>query len=161
MTDVYLGIDPGVHGAAACLDREGRVVCLADWPGDPVSATADLEGWMETWDIQAAGLETVNARPGISSKAMGGQQKNIGRWEGILAAKHIRLLSPTPQKWQKGLVLPSAGPDPKSRSLYVARRLFPDQINSLKRKSDHNRADALLIAEYTRRIVLKGDGGAE
>ena len=73
-----------------------------------------------------------------------------------MIAHHIKLIKATPHNWQKGLVLPSEGPDPKARSLAVARRLFPDQLDKLKRKGDHNRADALLIAEYTRRTCLQG-----
>ena len=154
--DAYLGIDPGAHGAAALLDREGLFIALLDWPGESVTANAELEGWMQEMNIQAAGLEKVNARPGIAVQASGKQQENIALWEGLLIAHHIKLLKPTPHAWQKGLVLPSDGPDPKTRSLTVARRLFPDQLERLKRKGDHNRADALLIAEYTRRTCLQG-----
>jgi crossover junction endodeoxyribonuclease RuvC len=56
---------------------------------------------------------------------------------------------PKPREWQKGLVRPSDGKDPKERSLTVARRLFPDA--ELSRKKDHNRADALLLAWWARK----------
>jgi len=36
----------------------------------------------------------------------------------------------------------------------MAKRIFPSMIDRLKRKKDHNRADALLIAEACRRKVV-------
>jgi crossover junction endodeoxyribonuclease RuvC len=75
--------------------------------------------------------------------------ENFGIWQGILAALGIPFLMPRPREWQKGLVRPSDGHDTKSRSLAVARRLFPDA--PLAKKKDHNRADALLLAWWSRK----------
>ena len=75
--------------------------------------------------------------------------RNLGAWEGLLAALHISYVMPAPQQWQRGLIMPSDGADPKARSLAVARRLFPDA--DLSRKKDHGRADALLLAWWARR----------
>jgi crossover junction endodeoxyribonuclease RuvC len=77
--------------------------------------------------------------------------RSFGEWLGILAALGIPHVLVTPRQWQRGLVRPSDGPDPKCRSLAVARRLFPDI--DLHRKKDHHCADALLIAYWAK----KGD----
>jgi hypothetical protein len=47
---------------------------------------------------------------------------------------------------------------PKSVSLAVARKLFPTLHQRLKFKKDHNRAEALLIAEYGRRMLVGEQG---
>ena len=71
---------------------------------------------------------------------------NFGTWQGILAALGIPYSMPTPQQWQKGLIVNSDGPDSKARALAVARRFFPTV--DLHRKGDHGKADALLLALY-------------
>jgi len=69
-------------------------------------------------------------------------------WQGLVAAAGISCQMPTPREGQRGTIKPSAGQDPKSRSLAVARRLFPGA--PLARKKDSDRADALLIARWIR-----------
>ena len=45
-------------------------------------------------------------------------------------------------------------PKEKDASRVVARRLYPAQTEEwLSRKKDHNRADALLLATYGRRLL--------
>lgn len=142
----YLGIDPGQSGAMALLTDE--LPQVEDWPGDPNAAADVLREWLGQYRVELAVLERVNAMPkqGVSSTFKLGQ--NVGAWQGILAALGLPYLMPTPREWQKGLVKPSDGPDPKARSLAVARRLFPEA--DLSRKSDHGRADALLLAWFAR-----------
>ena len=142
----YLGIDPGQSGAIALLSEEQ--VLVEDWPGDPNAAADVLREWLGQYRVDLAALERVNAMPkqGVSSTFKLGC--NLGAWQGILAALGLPYLMPTPQEWQKGLVKKSDGPDPKARSLAVARRLFPDAV--LSRKSDHGRADALLLAWFAK-----------
>jgi crossover junction endodeoxyribonuclease RuvC len=139
----YIGIDPGQSGAVALLpgDDPHRV---EDWPGDPSAAAELLKGWSIEYQVQLAALESVHAMPkqGVSSTFRFGA--NWGTWQGILAALGLPYLMPRPTEWQKGLVRKSDGPDPKARSLAVARRLFPDA--ELSKKKDHGRADALLLA---------------
>ena len=138
----YIGIDPGQEGAVALLcDGLPQV---QDWPGDPGAAAEILKGWNVEYQVQLVALESVHAMPkqGVSSTFKFGV--NFGAWQGILSALGLSYLMPRPTEWQKGLVRKSDGPDPKARSLAVARRLFPDA--ELSRKKDHGRADALLLA---------------
>mgnify|MGYP006304432757 CR=1 FL=1 len=143
----HIGIDPGQSGAAALLPAEGFPQ-VADWPGDPVAAADILKLWSFEHDIQLVAIERVSAMPkqGVSSTFKFGM--HYGSWLGILAALELPHQLPSPREWQKGLVKPSDGSDPKARSLAVARRLFPDA--ELGRKKDHGRADALLLAWWAR-----------
>lgn len=143
----WVGIDPGQSGAVAVIFRAGQIV--EDWPGCPARAAELLLNWRIEFNVELAALESVHAMPGQGVKSMFAFGRNLGAWEGLLAALHVGYVMPTPQQWQKGLVMPSDGADPKARSLTVARRLFPDA--DLSRKKDHGRADALLLAWWARR----------
>jgi len=143
----WIGIDPGKSGAGVVIFDGGHLV--SDWPGDPAGAAAILAGWLDHFEIRLAALEKVGARPGQGVSSMFAFGRNLGAWEGLLAALRIPYVMPTPQQWQKGLVMPSDGADPKERALAVARRLFP--AANLTLKKHHGRADALLLAWWARR----------
>ncbi len=143
----WIGIDPGKSGACVVIHDGGQLV--ADWPGDPAGAADILHGWLDRFQIHLAALEKVGARPGQGVSSMFAFGRNLGAWEGLLAGLRIPYVMPTPQQWQKGLVMPSDGTDPKDRALVVARRLFPGADLTLKKH--HGRADALLLAWWARR----------
>ena len=143
----HIGIDPGKGGAVALL-AEDDLPRVEDWPGDPTAAASILRDWALEHEIQLVALESVHAMPkqGVASTFRFGQ--NLGQWEGVLAGLGLPCVMPRPKEWQRGLVRPSEGKDPKERSLKVARRLFPDA--ELHRKKDHGRADALLMAWWAK-----------
>jgi crossover junction endodeoxyribonuclease RuvC len=145
----WIGVDPGKFGAMALVSDEGALV--ESWPGDVALAVDILRGWLCEYTVHLAALESVHARPGQGVVSMFTFGRNLGQWEGILAAFGVPYAKPTPQEWQRGLVCPSDGADTKARSLAVARRLFPGI--DLHRKGDHGKADALLLATYARRRV--------
>ncbi|MDY0270185.1 hypothetical protein [Trichloromonas sp.] len=130
------------------------VVLVEDWPGDPVAAADLLRGWLVEYRITLAALERVASRPGQGVASVFRFGENFGCWQGLLAALSIPHTLPTPQCWQKGLVVPSDGPDPKARSLAVARRMFPSV--DLHRKKDHGKADALLLALHAKNAHKPG-----
>ena len=147
MQRTYIGIDPGQVGAAALIGADGLAL-VEPWLGDVVAAAGLLRGWTARYRIELAALERVASRPGQGVASTFTFGANFGAWQGCLAALGIPSLLPTPAQWQRGLVLPSDGPDPKARSLAVARRLYP--TIDLHRKGDHGKADALLLAHYAR-----------
>lgn len=146
-TKAWIGIDPGQSGAAALMPADG-LPQVQDWPGNSVAAAEVLKDWALEHNIALVALEAVSAMPkqGVSSTFRFGL--NTGIWEGIIVALGLPLFKPRPIEWQKGLIKPSDGKDPKSRSLAVARRLFPDV--ELSRKKDHGRSDALLLAFWAK-----------
>jgi len=153
MTTAFLGIDPGKSGAVALLGPD-NLALVEPWPGDPVAAADLLRSWHAQNQITMAALERVSSRPGQGVASVFSFGSNYGQWQGILAALAIPFTMPTPQAWQRGLIVPSDGPDPKARSLAVARRLFPTV--DLHRKCDHGKADALLLALHARKEALGG-----
>lgn len=140
----YLGIDPGVTGAIALIHPDGQVV--EDWPGDEVAAVNLIRFLALQYDIRRAAIEDMGTGPFKGKLAFVKLSENKGIWRGILASHGIPFRLVWPQQWQKGIVPPKSG---KEGSLAVARRLFPNM--DLHRRADHNRAEALLIAEYVRR----------
>lgn len=156
---IYIGIDPGQTGAMAVI-----VTDIAGSPAgfnypktvvfdyDDGNALSFLQEWTSPNRIWQACLEKVHSMPkqGVSSSFKFGT--NFGIWIGRLEALGIPYDFVTPQKWQKVMFDSMTKGDRKAMSLDRARRLFPDMSDVLKRKKDHNRAEALLIAEYCRRI---------
>lgn len=152
MVKRVVGIDPGQTGAVCVLDEFGGM--FVDWAGDPWGMAARLAEAIPPGIDTVAALERVHAMPkqGVSSTFKFG--RNYGFWEGWLSARGIPCESPTPQTWQKGLVFPSDGADPKARALAVARRLYPGFAGMLvtpRGRILDGRVDALLIAHWLRR----------
>jgi crossover junction endodeoxyribonuclease RuvC len=88
-------------------------------------------------------------KQGVSSSFKFGM--SFGKALGILETLQVPYDLVTPHKWQKEVFDSASKQDTKAMALDRARRLFPELTGSLRRKKDHNRADALLIAEYCRR----------
>lgn len=141
----WIGIDPGMSGAVALIPADGAPV-VVDFPGDVTLAVDIVRTWAVEYDIVLAAVEYVHAMPkqGVCSVFTFG--RSFGEWLGVLAAMGVSHTLVTPQEWQRGVIHASDGADPKTRSLTVARRLYPSC--ELARKRDHNRADALLIARW-------------
>ncbi len=146
----YIGIDPGVTGAIALIHDDGLEVF--DWPGDEVAASDLIMSLRVKYRIKGAALEDMGIGPALGKFGSSRLSENKGIWRGVLASHGIPFRLVRPQTWKKG-VLPMGGKftdkEKKKASLAVARRLFPSA--DLGREKDHNRADALLIADWARR----------
>lgn len=146
---ICIGIDPGKLGAMAVLFPEGHVELTPfDETGFFVAFRALASPLVDRKIVVA--LEHVGGIPGQSAPAAFNFGDNFGFIRGLLAAFEIPYELVRPQKWKKEFSCTSD----KNTSIEVARRLFP-QV-SLKRterckKDDDGFAEALLMAEYSRR----------
>jgi hypothetical protein len=147
--DVFLGIDPGQSGAMAILTSAGDIE-LKDWAGGPAMVTT-LDEWQLIYGVTVAALELVGAAPGQGVVSMFNFGTNYGWWQGLLDARRIPYRLVRPQTWQVGLGIPRKKSKQDKPSLLAARRLFPTAPLALKKH--HGRADALLIADWLRRII--------
>ena len=157
---IYVGIDPGLSGAVAVIYPDGTVDLL----DTPVMATSKKSGKSKNdylpYEMSAllkdiprpckVFIEKVHAMPGQGSTSMFRFGYGCGLWEGIIAALGLSLTKITPQAWKKELM---QGMKDKDAARIRAQELFPDCVGELSRKKDCGRADALLIAEYGRRIT--------
>ncbi len=103
-------------------------------------------------------IEQQQAMPkqGVSSSYAIGY--GFGLWRGIIAALGLRVLIVRPVVWKKLMLAGLPKGDTKAASIIAAQRLFPgvDLKRTPKCKGpDHNIAEALLLAEYGRRVEGK------
>ena len=144
----YTGVDGGMSGAIAILDNPPfDVLSLVDIP---MIAGKSKKPWYNIPEI----YRLFQVKPMIVGIEESYRFPKLCKGIGILYA--CACLSPEvqsvimvrPQTWQKFHGIKKAD---KNVSLEIARKLFPGQKRMLMRKGDHNRAEALLIAEYIRR----------
>ena len=159
---IYIGIDPGLSGAVAVIDeRFNNLVQVFDTPtvlveGEKTkrkylapSMALLLEPFANKQEAIAV-LENVHSMPkqGVASSFCFGEGK--GMWEGILAAYNIPTELVSPQRWKKA-IMADQGKD-KSAARFKAMALFPSLADQLKLVKYDGRAEALLMAEYGRRL---------
>lgn len=162
----FIGIDPGNDGAIAMIGKNREVYFLEDCPPDVVLMNT-LIVKLHNYCIEAlagqiiknlfTAIERPHGRPPMGVGAGFKLGEGYGMWKGIVVGFGTSFDLPLPGEWQKGLLIKSEGKDTKAQSLAMARRLFPDQIEKLKRKKDHDRADALGIALWLRNKIMGGE----
>jgi crossover junction endodeoxyribonuclease RuvC len=157
---IYIGIDPGLSGALAEIFGEGNAA-VHDTPTMVVSGVKEkrvyntaamahiLSPYRGNLEVLVV-LESVHSMPkqGVASSFSFGQ--GLGMWQGIIAALGLPLEMPSPQRWKKEM-LADQGKD-KDASRFKAIQLFPSLADQLKLVKHDGRAEALLMAEYGRRL---------
>ncbi len=150
----FIGLDPGLSGAVAILDEDGTL-SVFDAPAVDVRKGRDyivaampalLRGCGA--DTRAA-LETGIAMPRQNAASTYKQGRGVGLWEGVLSALAIPYELVAPSRWKKELGLPAGSSKGESRAL--AARLFPASADCFARVKDDGRAEAALLAEWSRR----------
>lgn len=163
---IYVGIDPGLSGAVAAIT--GDELTIIDTPILKVgnkremntkAAAAILKSMRvtkgnESWSLPnkqpaiLCAIEKVHSMPKQGVSSVWSFAKNFGQWLGILAALGIPHELVTPQAWKRMMM--NGMPKEKDASIQRVHQLFPEADVTLKKH--HGRADALLMAEYMRRI---------
>ena len=142
----HLGIDPGASGGLAVIHEDGSHCGLVySKMGDTETDTAEFIRWcVGQYPNLKACIEAVNSMPGqgVASSFKFGQ--SLGFLRGLLVGLQIPMESVRPQKWQKAMGCMSRGD--KNVTKAKAQELFPEV------RVTHALADALLIAEYHRRL---------
>lgn len=148
----YIGIDPGLRsGAWGVIDHHGGFIACGDIPqdGDRVDAKAlraSLQAAIPKGDVAEFCVEIVGAMPGQGIVSTGRFLRAAGCIEAVCTLMNYPVAYATPKEWKHHWGL-SAN---KDESVVLARRLFPEARDHLKRVKDHGRAEALLIAGYWR-----------
>ena len=154
---IVFGIDPGLTGALAVLIN-GRLIDVADLPVreegvgtvkrrlDAAVLAAMVREVRRQYgvDSELAVIERVGARPdqGVATTF------SLGHTAGVVEATMLALGVPVqfadPVKWKR---LAGLGRD-KSDARAAASLAYPEQAGFWRLKSQHNRAEAALIARY-------------
>jgi crossover junction endodeoxyribonuclease RuvC len=153
---IYIAIDPGLTGAIAAIDDQAQLVVCHDLP---IISDNRLK-WIDSNELTGLLMQCRDGRPAQitveRSQAMPGQGVSstftTGVVMGSILAACQRIAVPlhlvTAAVWKRQMGLDSSKPV----SLDKARLLFPTA--ELARVKDHNRAEALLLAEYSRRTFV-------
>lgn len=163
---IRIGIDPGKDSFICRMSEHGIDFYRIPMIGIEVDIRAlnDVFLLIHDHDCHAV-LEDVHSVFGSSAKSNWEFGKINGMLEALLVSNSIPYSKIQPKAWQKQLwegvaiqkTLGSTGKektDTKKMSLLAAQRLFPnvDLRKSERAKlPDHNKVDALLLAEYCRR----------
>lgn len=164
---IVLAIDIGLTGALAAVDSYGTAR-VQDLPTLPDGKTQRLDGrglylamraFVPPGEHAALVFEDVRARPlgngGSHGNTMHSQAALFGvrrAVEAVCDIARIEVCSVQPATWKRkfGLIrMKDEKPDAcKERGRQVALSLYPLLAAELKRKKDHNRADAVLMAHW-------------
>jgi len=145
--NAYLGFDPGKEGAMAIIGPHLIPSAHAFDRHVYVEKLADLKKQFNLFAV----VEHVGAMPGQGVTSCFSFGESFGWLQGVLDAMRIPYELARPQKWKKVFSCTSD----KNTSIAVAERLFPEvdlRRTPLCRKPHDGKAEALLIAEYARRI---------
>jgi len=148
-----VGIDPGVSGAVASFYLDKSLILAVDVVRD-FKEPENIVSMVRLIDPPASGprpslncaIERVHAMPrqGVSSMFTFGRA--FGMAESVILSREYSLNYYRPQRWQKIIrqfLDLSCNPDDWRE---VVEEILPDTKKFLKRKKDHNTADAILIA---------------
>jgi crossover junction endodeoxyribonuclease RuvC len=155
---MIIGIDPGISGAAAALRIGGiglssRFAEVIDLPTLQDGKRRQLDSyalltWLRSMRPHRIIMENVHSLPreGVVGAFRFGVAIGMIRAVSRLVVRDLELVEP---KVWKGYFKLAGGDKEASREL--ALELFPKTSDILKRKKDHQRAEAMLIAWWASR----------
>lgn len=165
MSNLILAIDPGLTGAYALIEDDGKIIEVGDLPVIADLKTKWIDGdtlterWLDLIGVRdvAGVIERVHPMPESGSQGAFSQGMTLGSLLVSLqiVGASIELVAPASWKRDLGLLAPgSTDGERKRASLDKARLLFPRA--PLDRQKDHGRAEALLIAHwYLHRVSMR------
>jgi hypothetical protein len=154
----FIGIDPGQSGGLALLNEKGQALEAVGMPDTEAGLWLLLSKWSHEAPLEPlkAYLEKVRASPQMSKGSIWTFAQGYGSLRAFLIAAGIPFEDVAPQKWQKFIgVRDKTGARKledvditakKNRHKVLAQKLFRSVPVT------HKLADALLIAEYGRRL---------
>ena len=173
----FLGVDPGLHGGFALISNDEIAQA---WPmpttfrrGKEIVDEPAVGSLFKT-RLHPAGIaycviEHVHSMKGQGVASMFKFGRNAGLLIGLLIAHEIKFEETVPEIWQRSLGIRARVKAPKGRGLFInfereetksqykkrllaaAKQLFPSAFTGKSNEESLKIADALLIAEYTKR----------
>lgn len=157
---ICLGIDIGLTGAVGAVDSRGSCQ-VADIPTRIDGKTNRIDGraliyllrqFVPAGESFIVAFEDVRPRPqgnggahGNSMHSQGSLMRSRGIVEAVLDIARAEGKVVQPQAWKRHFGLIGTN---KDAARLKAIELFPLQAHELRLKKFHNRADAVLIAQY-------------
>lgn len=160
---VILGIDPGTTGAMVWLHVQSNTIekCIDNslWCEGPY-ADRDLYEYLshlEPPDIIVVEAQHARATRDAHGKVVQGiastwtYAEHYGIIKGCVRQYKKPVYFPDPGVWKGSMNL--GNKTEKRLSLEKARELWPGSVHLFKRKMDHGRAEAALVAYYGKRFL--------
>lgn len=169
VTPVFVGADPGMNGAIGIIDQFGRVLAVLDMPIVTVKqkkprgktkkrrhldASALITGLRDALHQRRpvlGALEYVHSMPQQGIVTTSVMMRAFGMLEMAFAATAIPYELIAPQVW-KAVMLPGLAKQGKAASIVQVRRTLPTSQTWVTQAKHDGRAEALLLAEYARRV---------
>jgi crossover junction endodeoxyribonuclease RuvC len=155
MAKIFIGIDPGLHGAVTAVDGKFQVLGLEDTPvfsvgGKLAYNIPEMAALLRRFALMGeplAVLEQAQAMPGQGVSSTFSTGYGLGLWSGILGALEIPYRAVRPSVWTRK-ILDGAPGQGKARVIAFASKMFPaaELIPEGCRKPRDGRADALALA---------------
>ena len=160
MNKVFIGVDPGLSGAVAAVDSQGDLITIWYMPVVEMKVVSSMkkricaqslvsELHLFKNDDAFALIEQVNAMPGQGVTSMFNFGKSAGILEGIFAGMIFPYGHVIPGRWKKHHNLNAS----KDAARELAMRTWPAKADLFKRKKDDGRAEAALIALYSKQTA--------
>lgn len=149
-----VGIDPGFTGAVALVTtgkrRQAEVVDLPVVKDGKRKSDKKVDGFalhriLQQFKPELIVTELLNGRPGQHAGTMWRLAESYGIVLGVCMVYPAELFLVHPAKWKRHFGLIGTG---KDASRLSALRRIPELAPMLKRKKDHGRAEAGLLALY-------------
>lgn len=159
----YLGIDPGLTGGWAIIDKDSKIEMCGKFEGIRdfymryqhfQLANSSIASHPLVSSLEESTLPMIfnpKTRSFMPRKGSQEYKRQVGKWEGALEVIGISNELVRPQKWQKIILGVIEKGKTKEKALQYAQKKWPEL--NLKKKDD-GIVDALCIAEYTRRVHL-------
>lgn len=149
-----IGIDPGKTGAVAAVQLEEPHEVFFWELGDTFTAR-DFENIIENYEVKHTYIEKAQAMPHQGVISMFTYGVGFGRLLGWCETIGAPFTLIPPKTWTKEMQKGCKAKDSKGRSLQAVQRLFPNEdlrVNPKSKKAHEGAVDAILIAEYGRRL---------
>jgi crossover junction endodeoxyribonuclease RuvC len=155
---MIVGIDPGIHGAAAALCERRGMLAVIDLPTHQVGKRLEIDSyallrWLRIVRPHRIVIENVHSMPkeGVVSAFRFGVAVGMikAMCHVVVQASDLELVEAAVWKEYFDLV----GCD-KEASRQLALTLFPMHAAVLARKKDHQRAEGMLIAKWGARPII-------
>jgi len=154
----WIGIDPGVSGAMAWI-IEGQKAQVIDY--DPIACCEALRAMVKKHECFAVIEEVVVTRCKREGRTSAFRyHTNWATWKGWLEMAGIPFARLRPAQWGKGIIT-RKGEERKEQAREVAANLYPEVRESLQRKSDHNRAESIIMAHRAKILDMTGEDESE
>jgi len=145
---IIFGIDPGQTGAISLF--QGTNARVMDLPVIEKRLDAVMLASLLVADGRMAFIEKSHAMPGQGVTSTFNYGVIFGAILATLQIAKVPYTTISAAAWKKAMKVPG-GKENKDAARLRALELWPWLGDDLRRKKDHNRAEALLIGEYGRR----------